>query len=173
MYDCEYTNSKSGKESVLLSFWRVQRSTCAILHTKCTYLPTGVWLGNHYYSHLCMDVQHFKRGTVVTLLDAVTMTVELVLVFMVSLTSVLFKPCLHTPIQSRTLFLYLTGVRSNKCSYHTLGMKFPLTWNVVRPSVSLLTAERRISSTWHDCALLSSADIINETRSSTKVAFSK
>ena len=49
----------------------------------------------------------------------------------------------------------------------------PLTGNVVKPSPSPLTAERRILSLWHDCMLGSTANIMNETRSSPKDAFSK
>ena len=43
----------------------------------------------------------------VTHLDAVTITVMLTLVDMVSLTSVLFKECLHRAIWSRTLSFLL------------------------------------------------------------------
>ena len=82
--------------SVLGCVNRVQRSTCAILHVECTYLPTNCWLGNHYYSHLCSPALqgwycgHTPRCSYPT--------VELILVVMVTLTFVL---CLRIPIQRR------------------------------------------------------------------------
>ena len=59
---------------------------------------SNIWLGNHALLQPPPVAQHSKGSAVVTHLDAVTITViiALALTCMVSLTSVLFKGCLHT-----------------------------------------------------------------------------
>ena len=75
------------------TLWRVQSSTCTILHTECTYLPTNIWLGKPLLQPPPV-AQHSKNGSVAIHLDAVNIIAASPCTYG-QLTSVLFEECLY------------------------------------------------------------------------------
>ena len=79
--------------------WGVHRSTCAILHTKCTYIyPQTSSVVTTTTATSCSTV-HVR----VVMWSHTWMCYHNSYATMASLTSVLFKGCLHTAIRSMTL----------------------------------------------------------------------